>query len=467
MRQQHAVRVLCTVLLLASLSRYFNPVSDVTATAATMSQHGSVDEPADETPSWQVDGLTRDPCKAVGKVQFDGVAANSSVGWQVGLGSRTVGSNASAALRGSVLENLTEWGWNATESAHLVTFPNGSTEVATNLVATLPAAARLADDVSEVPRVVIAAHYDSRPTADMDPNESRRSEPIPGANDGASGVAVLLELGRVLPMANLSVEIVLLFTDVEDHGEPLLFMGAQRWADNLSQPEVVRTNAFVLLDMVGDGDLGIAAEPLNSDSGLMRLLLSMAAPFGAHATIPDCGGLPAIQPRVTSNDSLGIHDDHLVVKGMFPAALLIDVSYGPPAPTNSLGGYWHTHDDTPDKVSAESLGLVGGMVELALRSGLGEQRLPSDARASDQQAGSNGIGSDSDAGVDVAEPPHASRGLDIAITAALTAICLDVLIRRRRAVERARSRMSDDESGSPSAAEGSQDIDGQPAPEEE
>ena len=66
------------------------------------------------------------------------------------------------------------------------------------------------------PRVVIVAHYDSRDVAERDPDINRTMDPIPGANDAASGVAVLLELGRIIPFMNLSYEVELLFTDAED-----------------------------------------------------------------------------------------------------------------------------------------------------------------------------------------------------------------------------------------------------------
>ena len=65
------------------------------------------------------------------------------------------------------------------------------------------------------PRVVLVAHYDSRDIAERDPDANRTGDPIPGANDGASGVAVLLELGRLIPMMNLTYEVELLFTDAE------------------------------------------------------------------------------------------------------------------------------------------------------------------------------------------------------------------------------------------------------------
>ena len=124
--------------------------------------------------------------------------------FQTELGPRLPGSIESAALRESIKSNLT--GWHITESTH---HSNGMT--LTNLYATW--------NKGEGSTVMFAAHYDSRHKAERDWNESRRDQPIDGANDGASGVAVLLELARIIPTMNLSHEVTLFFTDGEDQGD--------------------------------------------------------------------------------------------------------------------------------------------------------------------------------------------------------------------------------------------------------
>ncbi len=140
------------------------------------------------------------------QLSFDGEMANESVQFQTSLGPRLPGSAASSALRESIKSNLT--GWEITEKTHHV---NGM--VLTNIFATW--------NPGLGSTVILAAHYDTRGQAENDWNESRRDEPILGANDGASGVAVLLELAKHIPAMNLSHEITLFFTDGEDQGESL------------------------------------------------------------------------------------------------------------------------------------------------------------------------------------------------------------------------------------------------------
>ena len=127
-------------------------------------------------------------------LNFDGDIANQSVQFQTDLGPRIPGSAASSALRDSIKSNLT--GWHITETTH---HSNGM--ILTNLFATWNKGAGS--------NVILAAHYDTRHKGDQDWNESRRGEPIDGANDGASGVAVLLEMARLIPTLNLSHEVTL------------------------------------------------------------------------------------------------------------------------------------------------------------------------------------------------------------------------------------------------------------------
>ena len=122
-------------------------------------------------------------------LQFDGDLANQSVHYQTDLGPRLPGSTASSTLRESIKSNLS--GWHITESTH-----HSEGWTLTNLYATW--------NKGMGSEVIFAAHYDTRHKAERDWNESRRGDPIDGANDGASGVAVLLELSRIIPQMNLS-----------------------------------------------------------------------------------------------------------------------------------------------------------------------------------------------------------------------------------------------------------------------
>ena len=129
---------------------------------------------------------------------FDGESANESISFQTSLGPRVPGSEASSNLRVSIKENLT--GWRIIETTHFV---DGM--ILTNLFATW--------NYGLGSEVILAAHYDTRDRAERDPDENRTMEPILGANDGASGVAVLLELAKIIPTLELDHEVTLFFTD--------------------------------------------------------------------------------------------------------------------------------------------------------------------------------------------------------------------------------------------------------------
>ncbi|MBU1660098.1 MAG: M28 family peptidase [Chloroflexi bacterium] len=184
------------------------------------------------------------------------------------------------------------------------------------------------------PWIILGAHYDTRLHADQDPDPARRTFPVPGANDGASGVAVLMELARVLP-PDLPGEIWLVFFDAEDNGD------IQGWDWILGSRVFVgklegKPDAFVLVDMIGDADLNIYMEQ-NSDFKLSAEIWAQAASLGyADHFIP----LPKYR----------MLDDHIpFLQANIPAVDIIDFDY----PS------WHTVADTLDKVSAHSLQVVG------------------------------------------------------------------------------------------------------------
>ncbi len=280
-------------------------------------------------------------------LNFDGDLANQSIQFQTELGPRIPGSAASSALRDSIKSNLT--GWHITESTH---HSNGMT--LTNMFATWNKGAGS--------NVILAAHYDTRHKGDQDWNESRIGDPIDGANDGASGVAVLLEIARLIPTLNLTHEVTLFFTDGEDQGDnhSTYVLGAKAWADNLSQSEADSIESFILVDMVGDSYLTLR----KTTPGNMEL-------WNRTENI-----IRYIDDVCEINDSSyfdferfdGIYDDHVPAHDLgIPAIDIIDTRYGENA--SYLGGHWHTHNDTADKVSAESLQKVGFILELGLIRG--------------------------------------------------------------------------------------------------
>lgn len=193
----------------------------------------------------------------------------------------------------------------------------------------------IANQTSAAPQIILGAHYDSRLFADQDPGPGRNA-PVPGADDGASGVAVLLELARSLPRDILPTELV--FFDAEDDGGFAgwdWLLGSRAFVASLT----IRPREAVVLDMVGDANLNIFME-CNSNTALSQAIWAQAAALGyAKQFIP--------------RTKYCMLDDHTpFLQAGIPAVDIIDFDYP----------YWHTAADTADKVSAQSLQTVGRTV---------------------------------------------------------------------------------------------------------
>ena len=295
-----------------------------------------------------------EPCDITSQLQFDGELANASVQWQVDLGPRLPGSNVSATFRDSITSDLEALGYEVSTQTH-----QRYNMTLTNLFA------RWSPNASNNGQLVLSAHYDSRNIADQDSNESNQTLPVPGANDAASGVAVLLELARHIPQMDLNHDVVLFFNDAEDQ-EQRYTLGAEAWAENLTEEQINSTHAFVLLDMIGDADLQLHNIYPGNET-LKARVVELGGHLGMVNGTMDCGGLPG-SDIIQYDKAVGVLDDHVHAHELgIPAIDLMDTSYGEPKPL-TFGSYWHTMEDTPDKVSAESLAHVGRLVELGLRT---------------------------------------------------------------------------------------------------
>ena len=297
-----------------------------------------------------------EPCLSIDKLLFNSTAANDSITWQTDLGPRLPGSNASAELRHSIVENLSEFTFE--ESSH-----DRENFTLTNLVGTF------SPENSTGQNVVFVAHYDSRYIAERDDNESKRNLPIDGANDGASGVAVLIEVGKIIPNLDLNHDVTLFFTDAEDQGitggfHPLTWSyGAYAWVENLTDDYKNNISAYIVIDMIGDAYLDFT-KVKDTSSELWETITPIAAALGMMESELDCDGNYG-NPIYNPNKTRGVIDDHVPANDAgIPAINFIDINYGENAST--FGGHWHTHNDTADKVSAESLGYIGNLLELGL-----------------------------------------------------------------------------------------------------
>jgi Zn-dependent M28 family amino/carboxypeptidase len=253
------------------------------------------------------------------QLHFSGERALKDVIKQVEFGPRIPDSTAHSQTIQYIQAELKLVGWNSSVLNQSI---NGHT--AYNILATRN---------SETPIILIGAHYDSRLYADNDPNPANHTVAVPGANDGASGVAVLLELARNLPRD--STPAALLFIDIEDNGQIPgwdWIQGSRAFAADMP----FRPLSVVIVDMIGDSDLNIYMEK-SSDKVLTSQLWKTAKSLGYQDAF-----LPSYKYQVI--------DDHtpFLEKGI-RAVDIIDLDYP----------YWHTVQDLPDKVSASSLQKIG------------------------------------------------------------------------------------------------------------
>jgi len=205
-------------------------------------------------------------------------------------------------------------------------------------------------------RVLFLAHWDTRPTADADSDIARRKRPVPGANDGASGVAVLLGVADALKAkpSPLAVGVDLLFVDGEDYGNFAdtndVLIGSRWFAAH--QPVGYPPLYAVLFDMVGDKDLTIYYES-NSQAFAPEVVDRV------WRTAADLGYGRAFMQGVKHS----LIDDHVALqKAGIHAIDVVDFDYGPG------NAYWHTTQDTIDKVSAASLKIVGDVAVALVRN---------------------------------------------------------------------------------------------------
>ncbi|MFN7034938.1 MAG: M28 family peptidase [Bellilinea sp.] len=253
--------------------------------------------------------------------RFDKTRAFKDVEVQLSFGARTPGSQGHQATIEYIIEQTQNAGWQlelhqTRRMGHPIT----------NVIAK-----RLNPGAKQI---ILGAHYDSRFFSDQDADPLERNQPVPGANDGASGVAVLLELARSLP-PDLPIEIWLVFFDAEDQGNIAgwdWILGSRAFVEEIT----INPTAVVILDMIGDADLNIYLER-NSDPQLANQIWETARSLG-------------FEKYFIPQYKYSILDDHTpFLERGFPAIDVIDFDYP----------YWHTRQDTLDKVSAESLGIVG------------------------------------------------------------------------------------------------------------
>ena len=270
-------------------------------------------------------------CEASPRFAVDGARAQRRVAFQVDAGPRLPGTPGHERVRAWIESEMKRLGGRVeTQTFTDLTF--GKPEELRNVIG------HWGPHAKERGPIVLCAHYDTRPVCDEDPDPAHRADPMPGANDAGSGVAVLLEVAELMAHRPPPTPVDLVFFDGEDQGRPhapeTYSRGARGYAARLPSP---RPRAAFLFDMVGDKDLGIYSEATSVEraASLVDLVNEGARAMSAksfHA-----------EPRYH------LTDDHIpLLDAGVPAVDIIDFDY--PA--------WHTHLDLPDQVSGQSLAEV-------------------------------------------------------------------------------------------------------------
>ncbi len=284
--------------------------------------------------------------RARAEQEFDGAQAMSYVENQMAFGPRVPNSEGHSRTGDWILERLRMTADSVWEQPFLHVTEDGDTLRLRNLCG------KFRPEQAE--RVLYVAHWDTRPRADRSANLGAQRLPVPGANDGASGVAVLLAIADALALLPPVYGVDLLFVDGEDYGDfgaaDDVLLGSRYYAEHL-EPEVPNPLFAVVWDMVGDSDLTIYQEynSLRGAPEVVQRVWAQAEELGYGRIFRQERG------RM-------ITDDHVPLLDVGIRAIdVIDLDYGP------NNGYWHTLEDTVDKLSVESLQAVGDVALALLR----------------------------------------------------------------------------------------------------
>lgn len=282
-------------------------------------------------------------------VEADADSLFGFVETQVGFGPRVPGSKGHEACRRYLTESLVGYGVDSVgiQAVGVETW-EGKSVTAYNILG------RINPEAKE--RILLVAHYDTRPWADEDPLEENRTTPIDGANDGASGVAVLLEVARCLkgmPLDSIGVD--LLFVDLEDSGrsgegeEDSWCLGTQKWVEAMPYADADRPMYGILLDMVGGKNAIFLREGLSQSHAkqIVDKVWALAAASGFGNRFPnDIGG--------------SVIDDHLHINRAGIPCIDIIESYN--QYSGSFNPTWHTTSDNLASIDRKTLRIVAQVV---------------------------------------------------------------------------------------------------------
>lgn len=321
------LELLLVLILLAALAWLLRTGSDL----LTMASPQPTGAPAiGATPSQPSE---REPTTTPIPIAFDGQQAQAYAGNLLALGPRPSGSAANRAAADFIAAELRRLGWEVEEQI----FERGEGVVMRNVIGK---AGPLASAQGQEPtrRLIASTHFDTTPAASRDPDPAMHNQPSWGANDGASGAAVLLALARSLDRGLLGHEVWLAFLDGEAW-EPARAWNYGPGAQEMSQRWPNPPASVIALNMVGGAGQQLYYEA-TSDTALRQEIWALADQLGyANYFIPE--------PRHAITDGLAARYSDI------PIVNIIDLDYP----------YWDTSQDTADKLDLESLERVGRVLE--------------------------------------------------------------------------------------------------------
>lgn len=288
--------------------------------------------------------------KSVNVPQFNADSAYMFIQKQLSFGPRVPNTNAHRECGDWLVTTLKKYNATVTEQKTKLRAFDGTMLDARNIIGSI--------NPDQRSRVMLCAHWDSRPWADHDPEAANQKKPVPAANDGASGVAVLLEIARIMSVENPGLGVDIILFDAEDYGEPQDYqgsyqdawaLGSQYWSRNPHVPGY--TARFgILLDMVGANGAVFAQESYSRyyAPNIVRKVWETAERIGYGNFF-------------INKNSGQVVDDHLYVNEILRIPTIDIIDYSDER-EKGFFDHWHTVGDDIDKISKETLKAVGQTV---------------------------------------------------------------------------------------------------------
>ncbi len=287
------------------------------------------------------------PKKEVKVPKFERDSSYTFIQTQVNFGPRVTNTPEHAACKDWLVGKFKSFGAEVIEQDFEAKAYTGTVLKGTNIIAQY--------NPGNKNRILLAAHWDTRPVADYDPDESNRDKPILGADDGASGVGVLLEIARQLNLNPIDLGVDFILFDAEDYGESkggdykTWCLGSQYWGKNLHKSGY-RANYGILLDMVGAKNARFTLDETSMTyaPAFMRKVWKLAQGMGYGSYF-------------VSEQTQILIDDHLFINQL-TGIPTIDIINRPMKSETGFGDYWHTLNDNMDVIDKRTLRAVGQTV---------------------------------------------------------------------------------------------------------